>query len=107
MSENVGNRQPGQSGQTDTGAAIIREDKERRATGAEEAVIRDAIAEGGHGMLADTKPDVAAPRIAGGKIAAVFDVVFGAAKEVGAASDKMWHGLGHHLQDLTAAVARR
>ena len=62
VGEDVGHRQLGERGEADARAAVVGEDEERRAAGAEEAVVGDAVADRAHGVLADAEPDVAARR---------------------------------------------
>lgn len=79
--ENIGDRQFGQSGDTDARAAVVSKDEEGGAASEEETVVGDAVADRAHGVLADAKPDVAAGAVAGGEVATAGDVVLCGAEE--------------------------
>jgi hypothetical protein len=54
-------------------------------------------------VLADAEPDVAAERVGRGEIAAVLEVVFGGAEQVGAAGENLRHGLGDRVEIVPPA----
>src|SRR5438874_12765661 len=56
-------------------AAIIGKDEKRRARGAENSVIRNAVHDRAHAVLANTKMDIAAFRSLTREIPAVLDVI--------------------------------
>ena len=88
-------------------AAIVGEDHKRGARCAKKSVIRDAVEDRTHPVLANAKVDIAALGIVAGKILTVLDVVQGRSVEVCAPTHEQRHRLRNRLQCFAARFARR
>ena len=69
-------------------------------------MIRDAVENRAHPMLANTESDVAPARIVPREIAAVLDVVHRRSVQIGAAAHEQRHRLRDRLQHFAAGLAR-
>src|SRR4029077_4782731 len=79
-------------------AAIVGKYHERRARRAEQPMIRDAIQDCAHPMLANAEADVAAAGSVSCEIAAVLNVVHCRSVQIGAAADQQRHCFRNWLQ---------
>ena len=59
MRQNIGDGESAEGGYTDGGAHVVYEDAESGGAYAEQAVVGNAVADGGHGVFADAEPEVA------------------------------------------------
>ena len=69
-------------------------------------MIRDAVENCAHAVLANTKPNVASAGIIAVKITAVLDVIHSRSVQISAAAHQHRHGLGDRLQRFAAGFAR-
>ena len=106
VSENVDVGKLGQRAEPNGSAAVIGKHREGRTRSAEQPVIRDAIENRAHAVLANAEPDVAAAGIVAIKIAAVLDVIHCRSMQVGAAAHEQRHRLRNRLQYFAASFAR-
>src|ERR1700716_1302542 len=86
VGEDVNVRQPGERGEPDGWAAIVRENKKRRARSAEDTMIADAVHDRAHAVFANAEVNVTARIVVAGEIAATLDVVEGRTVQIGAAA---------------------
>ncbi|CAM5581502.1 hypothetical protein SCYAM73S_04252 [Streptomyces cyaneofuscatus] len=110
----VGDRQLHQGGEADGRAHVVAEDQERTAVGAGEALERDAVEDGTHGVLADAEVERAAVGVSGeftgllplgheGRLALHGGVV--AAREVGRAAPQLGEHGCQRGQDVAGGLA--
>src|SRR5262245_11112953 len=69
-------------------AAIIGKHQEGRTRSAEQPMVRNAVKNRAHAVLANAETDVASPEIIAIEIAAVLDVIHGRTVQVGTAPDQ-------------------
>ena len=84
---------------------VIAKHEEGGAIGAQAAVQLQAVANGGHGMLAHAKVQVRAGGVLGGEIAAALHFGLVRGGQVGAAADQVRHARGQAVDDLAAGIA--
>src|SRR5438094_7066229 len=93
VSKNVNIGKLRQRGQSNGSTAIIGKHHEGRTRCAKQSVIRYAIQDCAHPMLANAEADVTATRSVPREIAAVLNVVHCRSVQIGAAADQQRHCL--------------
>ena len=88
MRQNIGDGEPAEGRHADGGAHVVYEDAERGGAYAEQAVIGNAVADGGHGVFADAEPEVASFRGFRREVSCAGKVVFIGAVKVRAGSQE-------------------
>ena len=105
VGEDINYREAGEGGDANGAAAVVGEDEECGAAGAEEAIIGEAVEDATHAVFADTEADVAAVAIGGIEVFGGGDVVERGAVEIGASADEIGDGVGDGLEDIASCFA--
>src|SRR6266481_6762869 len=106
VSKNVNVWKLRQRGEPNGSTTIIGKHQEGRARSAEQPMIRDAVEDGTHAVLANAETDVSSAEIIAIKIAAVLDVIHGRTVQIGTAADQQRHRLCDWLQHFAAGFTR-
>src|SRR5215471_20985620 len=91
VGKNVNVGKPCECAESNSSAAIIGKDQERRTRSAEQPMIRDAVEDRAHAVLANAETDVAASEIVAIEITTILDVVHCRSVEIGAATHEQRH----------------
>ena len=105
--ENVKVRKLGQGRQTNRSPAVICKYGECCARRAKQPVVRYAVEDRAHAMLAYPEANVAPAGIVAAKIPAVLNVIHRRSVQISAAAHKQRHRLRDRLQDFAAGFASR
>ncbi len=102
VGEDESDGEMGESGEADGRAEVVGKDAEGGSGDSEESIVSDAIADGAHGVFANSEPDVAAGWGFGREVAFVFEVIFGGSEKVGGSGDHGGNGFCDVVDDVTA-----
>src|SRR5438093_7050090 len=87
-------------------AAIVSKNHKRRAGRAKHSMIRNAVQDRAHAVLANSEANIATTWTIAGEIATILDVIQGRSMQIGAAADEQRHGLYDPLQRFTPRFTR-
>ena len=99
VSQNIGHRKLGKSGDPDRWAKVVSKDAEGRSANTEKAIVSHTVTDSAHSMLANSKPNIAARWISSRKIALFLEIILSRSKEIGRTSNHRRHSLRNSIND--------